>query len=200
MSVDQDVLHLFRAGVPLEQIRDRFAHRSITQTEAAIRRAMEANAKSQQRMDLQRLEVERIDALYRAAYPLALQGDMKAIDTCLKLSDKRARLLDDDGPASGLTDAFERSLDDLDLRGADEAVIEAGRATAKQIDEVLEHGTSQDRTKALYLLPHLMNVLKELGATPAARQALSAQARKKGEQSVSKLEALQKGVVVAVAS
>lgn len=43
---------------------------------------------------------------------------------------------------------------------------------ARQIDYALRHGQGQEVTKALYLVPHLMNVLRELGATPAARKQL----------------------------
>lgn len=198
MSVeeDQEILHLFRAAVPIKEIRDRYRHRNVAQTEAAIRRAMETNSKERARIDQRLLEVERVEALYRATYPQALKGDTKAVDACMRLSGERARLLDDGGPASGLTAAFEESLADLDTRDADSAVIEAGRATAKQIDEALEHGTAYERTKALYLLPHLMNVLRELGATPASRESLRAKAHASGG---GKLEALQRGVGLAVA-
>lgn len=57
------------------------------------------------------------------------------------------------------------------VEGIDDAVVEAGRRIADQIDYAAENLTGQELTKALYLTPHLMNVLKELLATPAARKA-----------------------------
>ncbi|WP_028472975.1 terminase small subunit [Nocardioides alkalitolerans] len=51
----------------------------------------------------------------------------------------------------------------------DAAVVAAGRTIAQQIDDVMETGTPLEKTKALYLMPHLLNVLRELLATPKAR-------------------------------
>lgn len=51
----------------------------------------------------------------------------------------------------------------------DAALIEAGRKIADEIDHAVDNLTGQERTKALYLVPHLMNVLREMYATPKAR-------------------------------
>jgi hypothetical protein len=40
-----------------------------------------------------------------------------------------------------------------------------------RVDEARATGEGQELTKALYLLPHMVNVLRELLATPASRQA-----------------------------
>lgn len=51
----------------------------------------------------------------------------------------------------------------------DDALVEAGRKIAARVDEATATGEGQEVTKALYLLPHLMNVLREMHATPNAR-------------------------------
>lgn len=197
---DKRALNLFIGAATLEQIRDQLGYRSTAQAEAAIRRALAKTERDRNKFDQRAVEVERIDALYQQAYVKAVSKNtepadaLKATETCMKLADQRMRLLGEEGPASGITAAFEQSLDALDLTDADLAVIEAGRATAKQIDGALEHGTSYERTKALYLLPHLMNVLKELGATPAARASIRSLMGSKKASGTSKLEALQAGV------
>jgi len=53
----------------------------------------------------------------------------------------------------------------------DAALVAAGRALADEIDYAIDNLTGQERTKALYLMPHLMNVLGQMLATPAARRA-----------------------------
>ena len=53
----------------------------------------------------------------------------------------------------------------------DEGLVAAGLAIADRIDEAMASGEGQEITKALYLVPHMMNVLKEALATPAARRA-----------------------------
>ena len=51
----------------------------------------------------------------------------------------------------------------------DAALVEAGRKIADRVDEATATGEGQEVTKALYLVPHLMNVLREMYATPKAR-------------------------------
>jgi len=69
--------------------------------------------------------------------------------------------------------AYEGTVSALPVEPEDAAAVALGRTLADAIDaaEFLE---GESRTKALYLAPHLMNVLKELLATPAARKAAGA--------------------------
>lgn len=48
--------------------------------------------------DLRRLEAERLNDLYRAMAPKALQGDTWSVDRCLKIMERRAALLGLDMP------------------------------------------------------------------------------------------------------
>jgi hypothetical protein len=67
--------------------------------------------------------------------------------------------------------AYDRSVDaNTQLTAVlDDALVEAGRKIADRVDEATATGEGQEVTKALYLLPHLMNVLREMHATPDAR-------------------------------
>ena len=56
----------------------------------------------------------------------------------------------------------------------DVALIEAGRTIADRIDAAVAFGEGQEVTKALYLVPHMVNILRELLATPASRKAAGA--------------------------
>lgn len=58
------------------------------------------------------------------------------------------------------------------VEGIDAAVIASGRAIADQIDYAIDNLSGEQLTKALYLMPHLMGILKEMLATPAARKAV----------------------------
>ncbi len=58
------------------------------------------------------------------------------------------------------------------LRGdVDAALVAAGEAICRQVDATLsnEDSSATDKTKALYLLPHLVNILREMEATPRSR-------------------------------
>ena len=79
------------------------------------------------------------------------------------------RILDKPDDGAVITSNYEATVAALDTTEADAAVIASGRAIARQIDYSLQHGTGQEVTKALYLVPHLMNVMRVLGATPDAR-------------------------------
>lgn len=69
-----------------------------------------------------------------------------------------------------LREAFDRSVDGSQcLTGLDDALVEAGRVIADRVDDAIEMGEGQEVTKALYLLPHLNNVLREMYATPKSR-------------------------------
>lgn len=166
---DQKALRLFLGAMSLQEIRTVLNFKTVSSAEAAIRRALAVNRKGKDRDTERSAELERIDALYRAAYPQAIQGDLKAIDSCNTLSERRMRILDKPDDGAAITSNYEATVAALDTTEADAAVIASGRAIARQIDYSLQHGTGQEVTKALYLVPHLMNVLRELGATPAAR-------------------------------
>lgn len=166
---DQKALRLFLGAMSLQEIRTVLNFKTVSSAEAAIRRALAVNRKGKDRDTERSVELERIDALYRAAYPQAIQGDLKAIDSCNTLSERRMRILDKPDDGATITSNYEETVAALDTTRADAAVIASGRAIARQIDYSLQHGTGQEVTKALYLVPHLMNVLRELGATPAAR-------------------------------
>ena len=53
----------------------------------------------------------------------------------------------------------------------DAALVAAGETICRQVDATLsgEEVTATEKTKALYLLPHLVNILREMEATPKAR-------------------------------
>ena len=70
-----------------------------------------------------------------------------------------------------LQDAFAESVAaNRELIGSlDAALVESGRVIAERVDAAIQSGEGQEVTKALYLLPHLMNVLREMYATPKSR-------------------------------
>lgn len=89
-----------------------------------------------------------------------------------------------------LRDAFDRTVDASELvKPVDAALIEAGRKIADRVDEATATGEGQEVTKALYLVPHVVNILREMLATPAARRAAGLD--KEGESGGGKLTLLQ---------
>ena len=90
-----------------------------------------------------------------------------------------------------LRDAFNASVDASGLTPADAALAEAGRTIAGQIDDAVLNGSGQEVTKALYLTPHLVNILKEMLATPAARKSAGLSDKEAGGGKLAQLRSVQ---------
>lgn len=93
---------------------------------------------------------------------------------------------------AGVLAAFEKTVEALPLAARDAAVIALGRTLAGTIDEA-DDLSGEARTKALYLTPHLMNVLKELLATPAARKDVATVAKGDGGGKLGQLRGITGG-------
>jgi hypothetical protein len=145
---------------------------------------------------LRALENDRLDRLHVAVWPAAAKGDVNAVDRALRISERRERLSQ---PAKVNDHAFRDAFDKSAATSAslnvnlDAALVEAGRKIADQVDEAAASSQGVELTKALYLVPHMLNVLREMLATPAARQS-AADSAPTGPQegSLAKLRAVHK--------
>lgn len=122
-------------------------------------------------------EAKRLAQLADALEPKALEGDPRAIDRLLRVIDALTRVrAQATAPAPGMAAAFERTVEqartDKKLRDIDDALVESGRSIARQVDVALADPLA-NRTRVLYLVPHLLNVLREMQATPSARLQLA---------------------------
>jgi hypothetical protein len=122
------------------------------------------------------LELDRLDRMHAIAWKKMSEGDLDAMDKVLRIAERRDRLQAE--PTTNdhaMRLKFEGSIEaarkaDL-VTSLDEGLVAAGLAIADRIDEALASGEGQEITKALYLVPHMMNVLRDALATPAARRA-----------------------------
>lgn len=70
-----------------------------------------------------------------------------------------------------LREAFDKTVSaSSELTEVDAALVASGRKLADQIDFAVDNLSGQDVTKALYLMPHLVNIYREMLATPAVRK------------------------------
>lgn len=170
----QAALKLFMAALSYDAIAERLGC-TVEEATDAVRGAIAASSVAMDQTSARVVELERLDALHRAVWAKALRGDVAAVDRALRIQEQRQRLLGEPTRVKdAITDAFEKTLSALTLEDADQTLIASCRQVARQIDHAVANGTSIEATKALYLLPHLWNGLRELGATPAARAALQA--------------------------
>lgn len=100
-----------------------------------------------------------------------------------------------------LLEAYNQAIsDNPHVSDIDQAAIQAGRSIADAIDKITVDPTATptEKTKALYLTPHLLSILRELLATPLARKNVGLAAGEHKEASRLKLiqdqaAAIQKG-------
>lgn len=118
------------------------------------------------------VELERINSLMRTYVPLAIKGDGAAADRVVRLGERAERLTAK--PARNqrkLRKAFDATVRDNPLidSAKDHAIIETAGAVFDRIDAAMATGDGAEVTKALYLIPHAMNALDRMLATPSAR-------------------------------
>lgn len=92
-----------------------------------------------------------------------------------------------------LRDAVDESIrQSRSLEPVDAALVASARTVADRIDDAVTTADGQELTKALYLIPHITNLLREMLATPASR--VNANVGKEGESGkAARLTALRGG-------
>lgn len=179
MAADKDLqaLDLRRAGVALPKIVEQLKFRSRASCEAAIRRAMKAQGVETNPVQVRLAELDRLDQLQAQVWVKARRGDLNAVDRVLKLTEMRMRLAGVvESGISTLAESFDATVDALKFTD-DElvvfgALISQGRRYCEQVDAMSGLGDPTAVTKAMHTIPHVTNILRELGATPAARGAI----------------------------
>jgi hypothetical protein len=95
---ERRVLELRRAGYTFDDIAKTVGYASPSGAFYALSRALKRTLQ-QPANELREMETDRLDRLQAAVWPKALAGDNKAVDTILKIMDRRARLLGLDAPS-----------------------------------------------------------------------------------------------------
>lgn len=117
-------------------------------------------------------ELAQIDIMRIGLWGKARAGDVNAVDRVMRLNERRARLASPTANDHALRVAYDAAVaSSTVVTDVDVAIVAAGRVVADRVDEAVATGEGTELTKALYLVPHMVNVLRELMATPAARAA-----------------------------
>lgn len=184
MSAEKDLkaLELRRAGAPIPRIMEVCGFKTRAGCENAIARAMRAQGVVSDPIKLRALELDRLDRLHFGVWMKAVGGDPAAVDRVLAITEMRLRITGIiEAGLTPLTSAYDQTIDELTLDTLDQALVALGRRYCEQVDAASGLGDPIAVTKALHLIPHVVNILRELGATPAARGALTARAPKSPE-------------------
>lgn len=90
-------LELRKAGLAYTVIADKLGYATRGAAWAAVMRALKRTLQ-EPADEVRALEVERLDALYLQMFSRAMKGDYGAVDRCIKISERRAKLLGLDAP------------------------------------------------------------------------------------------------------
>lgn len=180
-----------RAGANFDEIADKLGitpARARQVTTKALTRKAPPTTEQQRKIDLEVLRGLSL-RLHKAA-----MGDPKkdepvnvpAAKLLLEVQDRMAALSAPVGDSPDLEPDFDITVTscatkDLDPKGQDAALVASGRKIAHHIDEVFRTGSDLEKTKALYLMPHLKGILADMHATPESRAQAEAIAKDKGE-------------------
>lgn len=106
-----EAIALRRAGVRVDAIAERLRVSPRT-VQAWLREAIAAIPREEAE-ELRRLELDRLDGLFFAHYRAALAGDSQAAATCLRVMERRARLLNLDSQHTATLEQVGNLLDRL---------------------------------------------------------------------------------------
>ena len=129
-----EALELRKAGKTFEEIADALGYAERGGAAKAVSRALAATVQ-EPADELRRLQAARLDALWGAMWPRAMEGELGAVDRCLAIEMRRARLFGVDAPARRAVEVVTRDVWDRlmdELRG-ETAELEV-RAIAAGID------------------------------------------------------------------
>ncbi|MDU4028278.1 MAG: hypothetical protein E7H38_07905 [Varibaculum cambriense] len=180
------------AGANFDEIADKLGitpARARQVTTKALTRKAPPTTEQQRKMDYEILRGLSL-RLHKAAMgdpKKEIPGDTAAAKLLLEVLDRMAALSAPVGDSPELEPHFEKTVTacagkkGLHASGEDAALVASGRKIAHHIDEVFRTGSQLEKTKALYLMPHLKGILTDMLATPAARAQAEAIAKDKGE-------------------
>lgn len=129
-------LELRKAGANYQSIADALGYKGPSGAFKAVQSGLRAVLKEPAE-ELRTLELERLDGILMAIYPLARGGDNAAIDRCLKIMERRSRLLGLDAPAKH-TISWETEVLQLIVSGQvtpQDVREELGESLARQLFE-----------------------------------------------------------------
>jgi hypothetical protein len=94
-----EAIRLRSQGLSYPAIAKRLGFRSRQAAFDAVRRALDSTIR-EPADELRQLDLLRLDRLWRAHYPAACAGDQQATATCLRIMERRSRLLGLDVPTT----------------------------------------------------------------------------------------------------
>jgi hypothetical protein len=94
----QKALEMKRTGATYQQIAYALGYRNRSSAADAVTRAMRDTVSKETANELRLLELARLDSMWMVLWPLTLKADLKAIDRCLRIMERRAAICGPNAP------------------------------------------------------------------------------------------------------
>lgn len=130
LDKERQVVALRRQGLTWQEIAEQVGYASASGASEAYYRAS-TRVVVENIEELRALENDRLDNLFAAVWEQALQGDNKALDSCLKIMTRRAKLL---GLDAKVEHRVELNQNYYDAESIDQGVRRIQRAYEKAIE------------------------------------------------------------------
>jgi len=90
---ERKILELRRAGMSFMQIADELGYRSSSSVGVAFKRALRRTLVEAGAEELRDVELDRLDRLQQAVWDRAMDADLPAVSTVLRIMEQRAKML-----------------------------------------------------------------------------------------------------------
>lgn len=104
---ERRVIELRRAGLTFDVIAQEVGYSNASGAHHAYTRALKKTLVSAGADEMRETELDRLDRLQRFAWPQASQGNLRAIETILRIMGRRAKLLGLDAPLKAEVTTYE---------------------------------------------------------------------------------------------
>jgi hypothetical protein len=139
---ERRVLELRRAGLTFDVIAQELGYSNASGAHHAYTRALKKTLVNAGADEMRETELDRLDRLQRFAWVQASQGNLRAIETILRIMGRRAKLLGLDAPLKAEVTTYEGGTDiDREVQRL-VALLETGSSSEVDMaDEIGEAGT-----------------------------------------------------------
>lgn len=118
-----EIVSLVLAGEPFDTVAERFGITADTVQDVISRTLAAAPTRADQAAQVRTIEMARLDRAQAAIWPAVIQGDLPAVETWLKLSTRRSKLLGLDAPTQIHVALDVRARMDAALRELEQVVL-----------------------------------------------------------------------------
>lgn len=114
-EIDAKALELRKIGLSYDRIATALGISDRGTAWRHVNRALQSTV-ADNANDVRKIEGERLDALFAVAFRQALTGDLKAVETCLQIQARRARLFGLDAPTRTRVEVITEDAIDAAIR------------------------------------------------------------------------------------